>query len=77
MGIAVVTILSLLFLVGVLSIISDIILNKEPAKTINLQPQIDNKENQDKPAEVILEDAIDSFETMSPESFNFLDHTND
>lgn len=77
MGIAIVTILSSLFLMGAISIIVDMFLNKESTKTINLQPQINNNENQDQLAEVILEDAIDSFETMSPESFNFLDQPND
>lgn len=77
MGIALVSIISIVFLVGILSIVIDMILNKDSTKAIILEPQVSRNNNSEEYAEVLIDDAIDSFETMSPESFNFSNNSDD
>ena len=77
MGIALVSIISIVFLVGILSIVIDMILNKDSTKTIILEPQVSRNNKSEEYAEVLIDDAIDSFETMTPESFNFSNNSDD
>lgn len=77
MGIALVSIISIVFLVGILSVVMDMILNKDSAKPIILEPQVSQNNNREEYAEVLIDNAIDSFETMTPESFNFSNNSDD
>jgi hypothetical protein len=74
MGEILISIIGLLSFTGIACVIIDMILNKDKSSTSidqYLIPSNDKDQNQPDIAEVIIDDQIDSFETMSPESFNF------